>query len=1230
METDMPQCLTLGEFYKTLCRTAQKKCDPGSQLREAIVSLLDTPLLKVAKEDCFHLVTLQSVTGVPFVIKQKCSKKRYKLLYDGSHMRRLPKNTECPKKFGKWYILFGLDETVEKMSKMLSSCPKSHYLPKGTDTSVRLANLVDMDDDISLDPTNYDDTVAWLQERNLLDCVRINFCVRTLPFPMPCYWISPAKCARVEKFYHLEAYTGHNHTLAFRHMTVAKKRGRKVVENQSGSSTSATVETLDPVQQELHALHKNNRSCGTAVELFGLTKAFKLGMLSGGRDVLLAANEELSKTTATLWFHYDAKSQVRHVAYRDGLGHFQTWEIYPNALVENGEEEAPCATKKDSDTLGKCWAAWKNVFDVVWERRSVILAHKEKVLGSILSKWNLNAQGLGIKVQKGGTYYRCLASLKYCLNKMKIVCYCESDLFMHRIRLPLAHYLFKVKNNKRGLTMKTVTSTKVVSLISREIEIINIANCLGIKGGDENNFLKDEADDFLKVTKEWVPHLFDSSLEMLPPKPLIDDAIRSLHNQGKVYAPARISGYEKGYETCLKNRAEILTAACIALNNAFSTWICREFSLDLFTCNYMSLSSIAFKCVWLDLAEKGGPLFQSLEKTKPYYGAVLRKLCRGGFAYSCQSAISSGEPIGILGTQYPCGEPAVSVKEFDLNSAYGYSACNMSVPGGFCMGYTNTLPAENIARGQMRLCKTDKVLRAKSFEYTATMGYILQVQRARQNIVSVWSNYSALGLCYIGKYPVDLAIVLESEEVYFVNFDGQFAHGCSTCPPLKRYVGDKSLQQLLAEAQERDGYIQRWVEEKNNSGRLRCTYNVYSSCHDKIVQKEHLFNKEAFPELALLREPYQSLPIGPIESTDIFYHTPPGLTYLLVGKGTIDPADRNPAKGPPLLVWKRDLGVDKFFQDFGWETTEDTLFTRDTLHQLTAAFNFHLTEVKHCYFYRKCDVLPKVFERLTSQRQTFAEEGCKAKAKFVKSIVNYSTGMFGYNAEKRMATGYNNTRLVASITRKTLDIFKRKYTYAGSFGEKSYCIIQSNWSKESSMLPSRSASTLPIYASIVEYGKARLLDCHSLLRWGARPGAFRCLYSNTDNLVCVLASPTLEGSIKESRKRKFQVLAPEYFGSEPGQLSEKWTLESPPHWKFVSPYVCNYAIVQGEGSSVTGECKMSSFKNVEPEIAYHSNMRLLEGKDEDTFHLQERRVNRLLNTNVHQVEIRAAKFRKLH
>ena len=88
---------------------------------------------------------------------------------------------------------------------------------------------------------NYDKTDAWLEEHNLWDSVRINFCVHTLPVSMPCYWISPARCKRVEKSYHLKAYIGLNHTLAFRNMRLVEKRERKPMHRENGASNSAQV-----------------------------------------------------------------------------------------------------------------------------------------------------------------------------------------------------------------------------------------------------------------------------------------------------------------------------------------------------------------------------------------------------------------------------------------------------------------------------------------------------------------------------------------------------------------------------------------------------------------------------------------------------------------------------------------------------------------------------------------------------------------------------------------------------------------------------------------------------------------------------------------------------------------------------------------------------------------------------------------------------------------------------
>jgi hypothetical protein len=40
-------------------------------------------------------------------------------------------------------------------------------------------------------------------------------------------------------------------------------------------------------------------------------------------------------------------------------------------------------------------------------------------------------------------------------------------------------------------------------------------------------------------------------------------------------------------------------------------------------------------------------------------------------------------------------------------------------------------------------------------------------------VAAVWSNFSPLGILYIGKYPLDLAIVVEGEALLLIQFDGQ-------------------------------------------------------------------------------------------------------------------------------------------------------------------------------------------------------------------------------------------------------------------------------------------------------------------------------------------------------------------------------------------------------------------------------------------------------------------------
>lgn len=1191
--------------------------------------LLREPLHLVAKTNAYALYCLQNATRVPFVVKLKSKRKSYHLLYEGRFLRQGTTGQAFDKKFGAWHVTFDADGNLKKLSKKPRSCPKTHLLPRGADQGARLAELAGVPDDGSADPSTFEETVQWLTARGLTQRVKITFCVRLLRHPVDVYWVHPGRPApgqrrpSYDEFVFLHAYTGRDNRLCFRRPPVARERpGRKPAAPDELPAEEATVDAAA-------GLSKSNRSCGASVHLAGLTKALKLGMLAGGRDFLLAANSELCRAAATIWLHHDAGGEVRHAGYRDGLGFHASFEIFPG-YFDSGRKVARVG--RYAVSAAESWASWKALFDCMWQRRLDLLAHKEKFLGPLVAAWSGSCQQDGRKKKKGGSYDNCVSSLRACLAKTRVVCFCQSDQLLHSLKVPLAHYLATALGQKGSVTLRTVGNTKIVCLVSKDVEIENAANILGLKCCEDGNQFVDDGEELLSVLDEWRVPRGEACQPPLPPKPLLSAQAPRLFKSEIAYSPGRVGDRTLSQPASVRERASRLTAATLELYSEFCAWICRSYNLDLATSPYMSLSSLAYKCVWLSLSEKGGGLFQSLEKTKPAYAALMRQHCRGGFAYSFRGALSAGQPV--------CegGEPAASVREYDLTSAYGYSMQNMSVPGGFCVGYS-ARPAEGGGDG-LRLARTDKVNRAGGFEFSATLALCARLQGAGEKIEAAWHNYSPLGLCYLGRYPVDLAAVLESGVTLFVNFDGQFAHGCraGTCRPLPRYASDKTLAEVLQQTRERDANIEAWVREANATGRLKCVYRVFSNCHDPDFDLKTLRDPALYPNLALLRRPYDHLPRGDIESADFFLSVPDDLTFLLVGRGGVPEEARTRERGPPLFVWKEAAGGAergrRFYQDFGWETEEDALFTKDSLKFLSETFGFRLTRVTHCLFYRRCSVLPRVFSDLTAQRQQLADRGMAAKAKFLKSIVNYSTGMFGFNPEKRAA--YATARLMSHVTRRTAaDLGRRKVTFSAQAGSRAYFVLQT---RPKPLRQTPVSVSLPIYCSVVEYGKARLAACHTFLTRCARPGAYRCLYSNTDNLVCALSSETLEGVVRDSSRDTFVQSKDDYFGAAPGLLSEKWSISTPAsNWEFASPYPCHYSVALRDApeSPPEGErCKASGFSDVSPTAAHLASTRLLRGgegpESPKLSHPQKRRINRLANTDTRDLQVRVPKLQRLN
>ncbi len=80
-----------------------------------------------------------------------------------------------------------------------------------------------------------------------------------------------------------------------------------------------------------------------------------------------------------------------------------------------------------------------------------------------------------------------------------------------------------------------------------------------------------------------------------------------------------------------------------------------------------------------------------------------------------------------------------AIMEYDLTSAYGFSASNMLIPSGFC---TRFLQPED----SLLLEKTDTYIRHKSFEFKAVYYTLAQLKPQYSNIRTVYSNFSTMGL----------------------------------------------------------------------------------------------------------------------------------------------------------------------------------------------------------------------------------------------------------------------------------------------------------------------------------------------------------------------------------------------------------------------------------------------------------------------------------------------------
>ena len=233
------------------------------------------------------------------------------------------------------------------------------------------------------------------------------------------------------------------------------------------------------------------------------------------------------------------------------------------------------------------------------------------------------------------------------------------------------------------------------------------------------------------------------------------------------------------------------------------------------------------------------------------------------------------------------------------------------------------------------------------------------------------------------------------------------------------------------------------------------------------------------------------------------------------------------------------------------------------------------------------------------------------KKQLLKNIVNYSAGFFGFNQNKP-STVCN--KIVPKISWR-FNPSKNRISLLGSVDNTDYFVKSTYKELDLTKKQKSCSSPLPLYVSIVEFGKMRMTQILHLLDYFIDSLNVRHLYTNIDNIIIALAQPTLEDSIKPELKEQFLAIQQNYFTpNKPGHFKQEYYFTLDQCWKFVSPLMQNYAIIT-ENNTQSSVHKNSSLNYLSSQQSYDYSLKLLNREPINI--TQTRRVNKAINMDVH-------------
>jgi len=320
----------------------------------------------------------------------------------------------------------------------------------------------------------------------------------------------------------------------------------------------------------------------------------------------------------------------------------------------------------------------------------------------------------------------CLMSMSRIENDQTVIVHGDKDCVLHSFKMQFVYFMENQKIKKfRGVFVKTSVANDIVALKSRNLTFLDLKSYLALTDFDISD------------------------------RPVLKTNIILMKHQ------PRQTDRQTAIAYC-QERGVKLSRDVILSWRQLGKYFVEKLQFDIHCRGFASLSSISFKSIWLKYTMSAGPFHQGIERTKIHHENVLRKHSEGGFSFSCQDRLNQGEPIhGDDG-----GNPAAVVAQYDIASSYGSAIGNMDAPKGFCTGYKKI-------SGSNFLERTDTWARHNSFEFRSVFYTIHKlISEKHEKIVSVFSNFSQIGVLRIGNYPLDLAVINSEGHVRMYNFDG--------------------------------------------------------------------------------------------------------------------------------------------------------------------------------------------------------------------------------------------------------------------------------------------------------------------------------------------------------------------------------------------------------------------------------------------------------------------------